>query len=98
MSKKQVAILWGVNIALYIVNIILICIKGPTLTTCILGWVLASILAGLVIYLQCRLIDRQKTIEEINKEWLKSIKDWKAIIKDKDKYIEWLIKTNDIKF
>ena len=59
MSKKSIAILWGFQIALYVANIILTCIKGPTLTTCILGWACSIVLAGLIIYLQFRLIDKQ---------------------------------------
>lgn len=95
MAKKEATILWSINIALYIANIVLTCIKGATLTSCILGWLVASILAGALIYLQCRLIDKQKTIDYINKEWLKAIKDWKAIIKDKDKTIEELNADNE---
>ena len=73
MSKKSIAILWGVNIALYIVNIILTCIFGATLIPCIIGWLLASILAGLIIFLEFRLIDKQNTIEVIYKELFKQL-------------------------
>ena len=73
MSKKSIAILWGVNIALYIANIILNCIFGATLITCIIGWLLASILAGLIIFLEFMLIDKQNTIDIIYKELFKQI-------------------------
>ena len=73
MSKKSIAILWGVNIALYIANIILDCIFGVSLASCIIGWVLASILAGLIIFLEFRLIDKQNTIDIIYTELFKQI-------------------------
>lgn len=73
MSKKSIAILWGVNIALYVANIILDCIFGVSLASCIIGWVLASMLAGLIIFLEFRLIDKQNTIEVIYKELFKQL-------------------------
>lgn len=98
MNKKKVIMYWSINIVLYITVIVLTIITGGTTIVCILGWLLSTILTGLIIYLQCRLIDKQKIIDDLNKEWLKSIKDWKAVIEAKDKYIDWLIKNNDIKF
>ncbi len=80
MSKKQITLLWSCQICLYIANIILTCIQGAMLIPCIIGWSISIMLAGLIIYLQFRLIDKQNTIDEINKEWLKSIKNWKQII------------------
>ena len=90
MNKKKATALWGINIVLYIAILILVCVKGETFITCMLGWAVALMTTGLLIYLQCRLIDKEKTIDEINEEWLKAIHDWKAIIKDKDKTIEEL--------
>lgn len=51
MSKKQTIIIWVVAIATYIANIILVSIKGATLSSCIAGWSVASISAGNIIYL-----------------------------------------------
>ena len=64
MSKKWTITLWGCNIALYIANIILACIKGPTLATCIFGWVVAIALAGLIIFLQFNSIHKDEVIKE----------------------------------
>ena len=68
MSKKHIAILWGIQIGLYIINIILAFIKGPTLETCILGWLLAILLVVLIIFLQFKLEDANRTNEQLRKD------------------------------
>ena len=84
MNKKQIAIVWGFQIALYLLNIILACIKGATLPTCIFGWACAIVLAGFVIYLQFNEIKKDKTIHDINNAFIEAIKEWKNLI-DKEK-------------
>ena len=52
MSKKKTTIIMGaINIAVYIANIILVCIKGATLFSCIAGWSVAVLYTGLATYL-----------------------------------------------
>jgi low affinity Fe/Cu permease len=66
MSKKTIITLWAVAIAVYIANIITICITGTSLFNNILAWSVSIMLAVEVIYLKCSLIDKNKHISEIS--------------------------------
>ena len=45
MSKATNIIMWSVNIIVYILNIVTVCVTGSTLQNNIMGWCCAIILA-----------------------------------------------------
>lgn len=53
MKKKVSLILWLVCIAIYILNIVIICLNGATLANNILAWVCSIMLAINIILLEC---------------------------------------------
>ena len=51
MKKKHILlILWGFCIALYIANIIIVCVTGGSLFNNIIAWTVAIIFAGLIMF------------------------------------------------
>lgn len=63
MNKKTVIAMWSVNILLYIVNIIIVCVGGSTIFNNVMAWALAIFLVLVIIYLEIKIIN----LQEINK-------------------------------
>lgn len=65
MNKKTIIAMWGINIVLYIANIIIICVGGSSLFNNIVAWALAIFLVLFIMFLECKLTD----LRAVNK-WL----------------------------
>ena len=63
MNKKTVIAMWSVNILLYIVNIIIVCVSGGTIFNNIMAWALAIFLSLVIMSLYIKVIN----LQEINR-------------------------------